>query len=132
VAPDKGKQARVVLDDDEISSDEDERLQKWLWQLSSTGPAMLDEAAVMTTVADKEAAAKRAAEQRVVEEVAAKAVAVEDVVGKTTDEAARAAGGSPAPSQATSVAGVKRAAAPSGSTPPAKRPYRGVWKPQFV
>jgi hypothetical protein len=62
VAPDKGKQARVVLDDDEISSDKDERLQKWLWQLSSTGPAMLDEAAVMTTVADKEAAAKRVVE----------------------------------------------------------------------
>jgi hypothetical protein len=30
VAPSKGKQTRVILDDDEISSDEDEPLQKWL------------------------------------------------------------------------------------------------------
>jgi hypothetical protein len=30
------------------------------------------------------------------------------------------------------VAGAKRAVAPSSSTLPAKRPYRGVWKPRFV
>jgi hypothetical protein len=30
------------------------------------------------------------------------------------------------------VAGTKRATAPSGSTPPPKRPYRGIWKPRFV
>jgi hypothetical protein len=61
-----------------------------------------------------------------------KAAAAKEVAGKTTDEAAGAAGGSPAPGQAPSVAGAKRAVAPSGSTPPAKRPYRGVWKPRFV
>jgi hypothetical protein len=42
------------------------------------------------------------------------------------DEAAGAIGGSLAPGQAPSAAGAKRATAPSGSTPPAKRPYRGV------
>jgi hypothetical protein len=41
--------------------------------------------------------------------------------------------GSPVPGQApSSVAGAKRAAAPSGSSPPAKRPYRGVWRPRYV
>jgi hypothetical protein len=30
------------------------------------------------------------------------------------------------------MAEAKRDAAPSGSTPLAKCPYRGVWKPQFV
>jgi hypothetical protein len=78
-------------------------------------------------VADKEVADKRAAE-----EAATKAAAAEDVAGKTADEAAGAAGGSPAPGQAPSAAGAKRAATPSGSTPPAKCPYRGVWKPRFV
>jgi hypothetical protein len=98
-APGKGKQTRVVLDDDEVSSDEDEPLQKRLRQLSGARPVVLDEAAA----ADKE--------------VAAKAVST---------EAAGAVGGSPGPDQAPSAAGAKRAAAPSGSTPPAKRPYRGV------
>jgi hypothetical protein len=59
---------------------------------------------------------KRAAEEAAVKEAA---------VG--------AAGDSSAPSQApSSVAGAKREAVPSGSTPPAKRHYRGVWKPRFV
>jgi hypothetical protein len=30
------------------------------------------------------------------------------------------------------VAGAKRVAAPRGSTPPAKCPYRGIWKPRFA
>jgi hypothetical protein len=65
----------------------------------------------------------RVAEERATEEAVAKAA---------TAEAAGATGGSPAPGQAPSAAGAKRAMAPSGSTPPAKRPYRGVWKPRFV
>jgi hypothetical protein len=121
--PGKGKQTRVVLDDDEVSSDEDKPLQKRLRQLSGVGPAVLDEAAA----ADKEAADKRATEEattkRATEEAAAKATAA---------EAAGTVGGSPDPSQAPSAPEAKRAAAPSGSTPPVKRPYRGVWKPQFV
>jgi hypothetical protein len=133
LAPGKGKQTRVVLDDEEVSSDEDEPLQKRLRQHSGAGPTVLDEAAVADKeAADKRAAVKRAAEERAAEEAAARAVAAEEVAGKTADEAAGAAEGSPAPGQAPSVAGAKRVAAPSGSIPPAKRPYRGVWKPRFV
>jgi hypothetical protein len=102
---------------------------------------VLDEAAATTAVADKEvtdkrateeAAAKRDVEERAVEEAAVKAAAVEEVAGKTMNEAVRAAGGSPAPGQVPSVAGGKRVAAPSSSTPPAKHLYMGVWKPWFV
>jgi hypothetical protein len=123
VAPGKGKQMCGVLDDDEVLSDEDEPLQKRMRQHSDIGPAVLNEVAV----ADKEVVDKRATE-----EATTKAAAAEDVAGKTADEAAGAAGGSPAPGQAPSAAGAKRAATPSGSTPPAKCPYRGVWKPRFV
>jgi hypothetical protein len=117
-------------------------LQKRLRQLSGAGPAV---------TADKEAAAKRAAEEatvkRVVEEVAAKAAATEEAMVKraaeervaeeamvkaAATEATRATGGSPARSQVLPTTGAKRPAAPSGSTPPSKRPYRGVWKPRFV
>jgi hypothetical protein len=87
---------------------------------------VLDEVAAMMAAADKEAAGKR-----VVEEAAVKG-AMEEVASKTTDEAAGAAGDSSAPGQVPSVAGTKRAAAPSGSTPSAKHPYRGAWKPRFV
>jgi hypothetical protein len=52
---------------------------------------------------------QKAVEERAAEEVVSKAAAVEVV-----------------------AAGVKRVATPSGSTPPAKCPYRGVWKPLFV
>jgi hypothetical protein len=98
---------------------------------------VLDEAAAVDKEAtDKrateEATAKRAVEERAMEEAAVKAAATEEVAGKTADEAAGATEGSPAPGQAPLVAGAKKAAAPSDSTPPAKCPYRGVWKPQFV
>jgi hypothetical protein len=73
--------------------------------------------------AAKEATVKRAAEERVAEEATVKAAAT---------EATRATGGSPAPSQVPPATGAKRSAALSGSTPPSKRPYRGVWKPRFV
>jgi hypothetical protein len=61
-----------------------------------------------------------------------KAAAAEEVAGKTADGAAGAAWGLPAPSQAPSVAGAKRAKAPSESASPAKCPYTGVWKPRSV
>jgi ssDNA-binding replication factor A large subunit len=83
-------------------------------------------------MADKEAADRRVVVKRAVEEAAVKAVADEEVTSKTTDEAAGAVGDSSALGQAPSVAGTKRVAAPSGSTPPAKCPYRGVWKTRFV
>jgi hypothetical protein len=92
---------------------------------------VLDEVAAT----NKEATDKRAAEERVAEEAvmkkatkeaAVKAAVAKEVAGKTADEAIGAVGGSLAPDQAPSAAGAKRATAPSGSTPPAKRPYRGV------
>jgi hypothetical protein len=67
-APSKGKQACVILNDDKISSDEDEPLQRWLRRLSNAGvdgyaPAMPDGSAVAAMmVADKEALVKRATE----------------------------------------------------------------------
>jgi hypothetical protein len=132
MALDNGKQMCVILDDDEVSSDEDEPLQKRLRQLSGAGLTVCDE----TAVADKEAADKGAAEEatvkRAAEEAAMKKAAEEAAAKAATAEAAGAAGGSPAPSQAPPAAEAKRSAAPSGSTPPAKRPYRGVWKPRFV
>jgi hypothetical protein len=91
---------------------------------------MLDRAATMTATADKEAVDRRAAEEAVAkmaaEEAVVKASTDEEVTGKTTNEFARAVGDSSALGQAPSVAETKRAVALSGSTPPAKRPYRGV------
>jgi hypothetical protein len=84
---------------------------------------------------DKEAADKRAAEERAAEEAAmkkaaeeatVKAATAEEVAGKTADEAVGVVGGSLAPGQAPSAIRAKRATTPSGSTPLAKRPYRGV------
>jgi hypothetical protein len=50
----KGKQMCIILYDDEVSSDEDEPLQKRLQQLSGVGLAVRDE----VVVADKEVVAK--------------------------------------------------------------------------
>jgi hypothetical protein len=80
---------RIILDDDEVSSDEDEPLQKRLRQLSGVGLAVRDEAAVADKEAvDKwvveEAAMKRAAEERATEEAAMKRAAEE----RATEEAA--------------------------------------------
>jgi hypothetical protein len=88
LAPGKGKQARVILDDDNVSSDEDEPLQKRLHQLSNVGTATLDEVAVMTTATDKEAVVKRTTAKR----AAVKATTDEEVAGKAADEVAGAVG----------------------------------------
>jgi hypothetical protein len=79
----------VILDDDEVSSDEDEPLQKQLRQLSGAGPAVLDEAAADKRTAE-EATSKRVAEERAAEEVTVKAAATEEVAGKTANEDAGA------------------------------------------
>jgi hypothetical protein len=75
MAPGKGKQMCVVLDDDEVSSHEDEPLQKRLWQFSGAGSAVHDEATDKRAM--EEAVAKRAVEERAAEEAAAKAAAAE-------------------------------------------------------
>jgi hypothetical protein len=129
VAPSKGKQTRDILDDDEVSSDEDELLQKRMRQLSGAGPAVRDEAAVDKRAVE-EAAAMRAAE-RAAEEASAKRAAEEAAVKKATRSGPRrrqrlSRSWEQPPGQAPSAAGAKRSAAPCGPTPPAKRPYRGV------
>jgi hypothetical protein len=101
LAPGKGKQACIILNVDEVSSDEDEPLQKRMWWVFGAGPSSTATAVTMAT-ANKETADRRTAEEAVVkramEEAAVKAVADEEVIGKTVDEAAGAAGDSPAPS----------------------------------
>jgi hypothetical protein len=103
-APSKGKGTHVILDDDEVSSDEDKPLHKRLQQLFGAGSIVLDEAAA----ADKEATDKRATEEamekramedRVMEEATVKVAAAEEAAGKTTDEVVGATEGSPAPDQ---------------------------------
>jgi hypothetical protein len=72
-----------------------------------------------------EAAAKEAAEEAAEEATAKEATDKKVEVG--------AAEGPSSSGQTPSLAvGAKREATPSGSTPPAKRPYKGVWKPRFV
>jgi hypothetical protein len=132
---------RVVLDDDEVSSDEDVPLQKWLWLSSGacgssgSAPTTPDVVAAMKATADREVTNRRATEEATVKVAVDKEVvdkrAMEEAA--TKEAAVGATGDSSAPSLApSSVAGAKRAAVPSGSTPPAKRPYRGVWKSRFV
>jgi hypothetical protein len=133
VALGKGKQTCVILNDDEVSSDKDEPPQKRLRQLSGARPAVRDEATTddkEATVkwAMEEAAVKRATEEVVVKKAAEETAAVKAAATKATG----VAGGSLAPSKAPPAAGARRFAAPSGSTPLDKRPYRCVWKPRFV
>jgi hypothetical protein len=134
----------VVLDDDEISSDEDVPLQKRLWLSSAIGgsrgsaPAVADVVTAMKDTADKEATDKMATEKatvkvatdkeatdkRAAEEAAVKEVAGKEAADKRTAEEAMmkeavvgAARDSSALGQVpSSVAGTKRAAVPSGST----------------
>ncbi len=125
----KDKHARVVLDDDEASSNKDEPMLKWL-RLSSvidgssgSAPATPDVAAAMKVAAHKEATdkrvveeammkratvkaaaneeatTKRAAEEAMVKRAAVKAAADEEVADKTADEAVGAVGDSPAPAR---------------------------------
>jgi hypothetical protein len=103
VALSEGKQTRAILDDDEVSSDEDEPLQKRLRQPSGGRPTVRDEA--VTT--DKEAAVKWAVEKVAVKRNAEKAAvkkaveeraAEENTVKAAAAEAAGAAEASPTPS----------------------------------
>jgi hypothetical protein len=81
-----------------------------------------------------------AADNRAVEEAMEEVAANKEAADKSTVDEAIVKGAGigaaedlPVPGQVPSlVAGSKRAVAPSGSTPPAKRPYKGIWKPRFV
>jgi hypothetical protein len=114
----KGVSTRVVHDDDEVSSDEDEPLQVRLRSRFPAGGSSTLGTASPVSAAAGAAGAEGPSDRRAVAEVTATEVAGE---------------GSPVLDQApSSVAGAKRVAAPSGSSPPAKRPYRGVWRPRYV
>jgi hypothetical protein len=114
----KGVSTRVVHDDDEVSSDEDEPLQVRLRSRFPVGGSSSLGTASPVAVAAEAASVEAATYGRAAEEAAAK-----EAVGE----------GSPVPGQVpSSAAGAKRAAMPSGSSPPAKRPYRGIWRPRYV
>jgi hypothetical protein len=84
----------------------------------------------MVARATREATVARAAEKAVTDKEATDRSTAGEVAVK--EAAVGAAEDSPAPGMTPSlVEGTKRAATPSGSTPSAKRPYKGVWKPRF-
>jgi hypothetical protein len=89
------------------------------------------EEATVKVVANREAADKRASGEAAMMEAANKeATNKRATVNEASVGAAR---DSLTPGQVPSSAvGAKMVAMPSSSTPPAKRPYRGVWKSWFV
>jgi hypothetical protein len=108
----------VIHDDDEVSSDEDEPLQAWLRLLFPVGGSSSLGTASPVVVAVKAAGVEAVMDRRAAEEATVKEAAVE---------------GSSVPDHApSSAAGAKRAVMPSGSSPPAKRPYRGIWRPRYA
>jgi hypothetical protein len=119
-APGKGKgvSMRVIHDDDEVSSDEDEPLQVQLRSRFPAGGSRSLGTASPIAAAAGATGAEGPSDRRAAAEVAAIEVAGE---------------GSLVPGQApSSAAGAKRAAAPRCSSPPAKWPYRGIWIPRYV
>jgi hypothetical protein len=113
----KGVSTRVVHDDDEVSSDEDEPLQVRLRSQFPAGRSSSLGIASPVMVAAEAAGAEAVADRGAAEEATAKEAAGE---------------GLSVPGQVpSSAAGAKRVATPSGSSPPAKRPYRGVWRPRY-
>jgi hypothetical protein len=109
---------RVVHDDDEVSSDEDEPLQVRL-----RSRFLVDGSSSLGTASPVVAAAGAVGTEGPSDRRAAAEAEATEVAGE----------GSPVPGQApSSAAGAKRVAVPSGSSPPAKRPYRGIWRPRYV
>jgi cytoskeletal protein RodZ len=105
---------QVVLDHDEVSSDDDAPLSKRLRLSSAAGGSSDSAPAVADVAATTKATAKVAADKEVINKIASKEA--------TTKEAAvRATWDSTVPGQAPSSAvGAKRAPVPNGSTPSAK------------
>jgi hypothetical protein len=121
LALDKGKvvSVRVIHDDDEVSSDEDEPLQARLRSLfPAGGSSSLGTASPDVVVAVKVVGAEVAMDRRAAEEAAAKEAA---------EEGSSVSGHAP-----SSAAGAKRVATPSGFSPPAKQPYRGGWRHRYA
>jgi hypothetical protein len=102
----KGVSVRVIHDDDEVSSKEDEPLQARLWSLFPAGGSSSLGTASSVVVAVEAAGTEAAMDRRAAEEAAAK-----EAVGE----------GSSVPGQVpSSAADAKRAVTPSGSSPLAK------------
>jgi hypothetical protein len=96
------------------------------------GPNLIavDVVVAAMAAADKEAKGKKAGAEAADKEAAEEAVAKEVVDKKVAAGPSKGPSASgPTPSLAVRA---KRAATLSGSTLPAKRPYKGVWKPPFV
>jgi hypothetical protein len=88
-----------------------------LWSRFPAGRSSSLGTASPVAVAAEAAGAEAAADRRAAEEAVAKEVAGES---------------SSVPGQVPSSAvGAKRVATPSGSSPPAKWPYRGIWRPRY-
>jgi hypothetical protein len=82
----------------------------------------IDDVAIAKKAADDAAAMRKAADEAVVVKKAADDAAA---AKKAADDAATAG-------SVSSSVGAKRAAAPSSSTPPAKRRFLGSWKPRYI
>jgi hypothetical protein len=142
----KGKVVRTIRIDDEVSSDDDILLQRPMRAFGSSGsvtgrlPVMGQKVPIAATglpldpsmvverkTTDYAATVKKAMYDDVVVKKAADDTAVKKKTVDDTAEAKKAAAGSSSP--LVLAAGSKRAIAPSGSTPPAKRPFLGHWKP---
>jgi hypothetical protein len=142
----KGKVVRTIRIDDEVSSFDDILLQRPMRAFGSSGsvtgrlPVMGQKVPIAATglpldpsmvverkTTDYAATVKKAMYDDVVVKKAADDTAVKKKTVDDTAEAKKAAAGSSSP--LVLAAGSKRAIAPSGSTPPAKRPFLGHWKP---
>jgi hypothetical protein len=81
---------RVIINDDDVSSDEDEPLHIRLWSSSTIGgsicpvSAMTDVMAEVNAIANKEAANKRATEEAMVKEAVNKAAADKRAIEEAT------------------------------------------------
>jgi hypothetical protein len=137
---------RTIRIDDEVSSDDDILLQRPMRAFGSSGsvtgrlPVMGQKVPIAATglpldpsmvverkTTDYAATVKKAMYDDVVVKKAADDTAVKKKTVDDTAEAKKAAAGSSSP--LVLAAGSKRPIAPSGSTPPAKRPFLGHWKP---
>jgi hypothetical protein len=127
---------RTIRIDDEVSSDDDILLQRPMRAFGSSGsvtgrlPVMGQKVPIAATGLPLDPS--MVVERKTTDYAATVKKATYDdvVVKKAADDTAaakKAAAGSSSP--LVLAAGSKRAIAPSGSTPPAKRPFLGHWKP---
>jgi hypothetical protein len=90
-----------------------------------------DTAVVKSTMDDAAAVTKKAATDKMAVDAAVREKATSDAT-VTEGSTAEVASQDVVEISLTSVAGAKRATASGGSTPPAKRRFRGSWKPRYA